>query len=512
MRDSTEEDTERPGRQIHMHDLLYHVRRWSFNAQRRSECDNSEAINRLTSRRHTGQCSIRFGRSLNEDRRLQPMFQRETFFLTVMIPRRISYSRLLLAIFSMLRPCEIWSYVAFCWFCYVCTIAVCSQEDAGDSTAICRGGPSFSGDEHWDFRQWQVPAIANGMATLMLAFYSNMCMGMYMQAYSACQELKSAVIDVVTIASGTLKEHERRPELLLEFWRCANLIHLCTYVLADKAREVYSFDGFLLPIAEAFGEHDGDDKLGMLRVSELQGLQARLKKSVTRAGAVSELSNKRGDINSMAAVLNDAIAVRLYRLVEGVVSRKLTSVSWPVWGSALSRLRHSAAGVKQLALFRSPRIYRDFTRAIVLLAVFLDSILLAAAVGRAFSENFQWAWFAALISTVSEILLVATVPCVVKACRDMEHPFGSDILDMPCLSYVTGAAMASLFTAFPSQAGGDADAVMQDGKGQLCAIERIQTVDFDELIGTGSPNHEDKPRTDENIRGDDDDNADGGGD
>ena len=50
----------------------------------------------------------------------------------------------------------------------------------------------------------------------------------------------------------------------MEFWRCINLYHLCTYVLADKTRATYSFDNFVVPVATAFGQYDGFERLGML--------------------------------------------------------------------------------------------------------------------------------------------------------------------------------------------------------------------------------------------------------
>lgn len=55
--------------------------------------------------------------------------------------------------------------------------------------------------------------------------------------------------------------------------RCANLLHLCTYVLSDKTRETYNFDHFLVPVASSFGEHDGRKKIGMLQRQELEALR-----------------------------------------------------------------------------------------------------------------------------------------------------------------------------------------------------------------------------------------------
>lgn len=51
-----------------------------------------------------------------------------------------------------------------------------------------------------------------------------------------------------------------------------NLMHLSTYCLADEKRLVYSFDTFLIPIAQAFGPFDGEEQQGMFRRTELLGL------------------------------------------------------------------------------------------------------------------------------------------------------------------------------------------------------------------------------------------------
>ena len=49
-------------------------------------------------------------------------------------------------------------------------------------------------------------------------------------------------------------------------------MHHSTYCLADEKRLVYSFDGFLIPIAQAFGPTDGGEQQGMFRRDELVGL------------------------------------------------------------------------------------------------------------------------------------------------------------------------------------------------------------------------------------------------
>ena len=61
-------------------------------------------------------------------------------------------------------------------------------------------------------------------------------------------------------------------EVLLDLWRCCQLMHSSTYCLADRQGLVYTFESFLLPVAEAFGAHDSDEQLGMFLKPELIAL------------------------------------------------------------------------------------------------------------------------------------------------------------------------------------------------------------------------------------------------
>jgi hypothetical protein len=54
-----------------------------------------------------------------------------------------------------------------------------------------------------------------------------------------------------------MNDKPRARAALLDIWRCVNIVHACTYVLSDKARRVYTFETFVVAIAEAFGESDG---------------------------------------------------------------------------------------------------------------------------------------------------------------------------------------------------------------------------------------------------------------
>ena len=51
---------------------------------------------------------------------------------------------------------------------------------------------------------------------------------------AAWRQLQESILDVITMVAGTIPTQMR--DVRMEFWRCVNLHHLCTYVLADKQR------------------------------------------------------------------------------------------------------------------------------------------------------------------------------------------------------------------------------------------------------------------------------------
>ena len=83
---------------------------------------------------------------------------------------------------------------------------------------------------------------------------------------------------------------------------------------------------FLVPVASAFGEYDGKQRLGMLRRSEYDVL-TRVRPRNPRDA--SNFSNSRGDVQSRTAALQSALAVRLYVLAEFVLQENLSTASWP---------------------------------------------------------------------------------------------------------------------------------------------------------------------------------------
>lgn len=155
-----------------------------------------------------------------------------------------------------------------------------------------------------------------------------------------------------------------------------------------------------------------------------------------------------------------------------------------VWKADITRLRDAALDVKQLSLFRSPRVYRDFTKWVVLLALLYDTFYLATVLGGLYRSGYAWAWLLTVLVSLIEAVLVSFTVVVVEACREMEYPFGNDTLDMPALSYCTSAALQSLVLVAPSSAPWVSDPHTADAAAAgPSAAEKLQTTDLVAIMG-----------------------------
>ena len=234
---------------------------------------------------------LRFGQSIDNDERLKALVARERHFLTVVIPR---YRTLQVAFIDWMERTLRWDTLLPLLFIIVMHVGVAIAAAASpDGEDIFAGGPfatsSASGEDVVDGRDTQWPSaftsysllILNGLATLMLSFYANVCMDLYRDSYFACQVLKESVIDLNTLSAGTIPVEAEA--VRMEFWRVINLYHLCAYVLADKTRLTYNFDSFLEPVATAYGDYDGEESLGMLTREELSLLTQAAPSRVARA-------------------------------------------------------------------------------------------------------------------------------------------------------------------------------------------------------------------------------------
>ena len=77
-------------------------------------------------------------------------------------------------------------------------------------------------------------------------------------------------------------------------------------------------------------------------------------------------------------------------------------------------------------------------------ALAADSFIVGTKVGILVGAGHRLAPLAATFALVMLFLLVAAVTLLVATCQALEFPFGSDAMDLPVLSYVLGAAEASL--------------------------------------------------------------------
>ena len=416
---------------------------------------------------------VRTGGDLDSDERISPLYSRESFFLSVLIPRKLSYKNGARATFIYLSSRSTWPFLLLAAAVFSAVTAVCATSI---SDAVCSGGPLDDGGNAIFLSYYGYwPGILNSLGVLLLSFYGSTCLTRYIGAYDSCQSLKGAVVDIVTCAVGSVEPSSPCYPLVIEIWRAANLVQLCTYVLADKHRTTYSFDNFVVPVAEHYGFYDGKEHLGMLRAHELVALRSQV-----AARSTSSLTNKRGDVQSKAAILYSALNVRLIALVRKAIKNKTTLAPWPIWGPALRNLRSTSNEVKQRALFRIPRVYRVCVRLVVFTTLLCDTFVLGANAGRLFRAEYEYgfAWLSLVLIALLDALVVSTATLLVSACVDMENPFGSDLLDMPALSYVTGTAETTL-AMLPAQEGhSDSGRTLN----RLTAMAYLQEVNLEKIM------------------------------
>lgn len=358
---------------------------------------------------------------------------------------------------------------------FITVTAACSQGASGD--ACEQLGQAF-------------PALFYSIAGFFVAFYANQSLGIYREAFAACEDIKGSVVDLLKVIQATTidpdSDQERRKALLLECWRTANLFHVVTYLLSDRTRQTYSWDGFLLPVSRAFGEYDGGEKLGMLRRWELEALTASIaeydelpsptptRKSRRRASSLksssSELSKIHGSVQSKEAVLFDVLHMRLYKLVRQLLARKLTTVAWPVWHNLLTSLTSSSCKIQKCGIFRKPRVYREAVQIVCQAAVAGDAVVLAAKMGEGFRTVGADTWPAAIVAGFVQLALTTSLAILINACLMMEVPLGDSLIDMPGLSYVASAAEESLRLVVSKDQGSH-------------TTELVDGVDLDALLG-----------------------------
>lgn len=186
---------------------------------------------------------MRFGAGIEDNPDLAKLLHRETFFLTVVIPQHRTWGAAAFDWFTRSLKPDIYGTLLLVVILHAGLAAYCAAEaDDDGSEGICAGGPvdedlqplqylSFGGDLG--------PPILNSLAVLMLSFYANTCLGLYREAYTTCQALRTSIVDLMTIVVGTIHPYdddgvESHHRVRMEFWRCASLLlHLCSYMSSD---------------------------------------------------------------------------------------------------------------------------------------------------------------------------------------------------------------------------------------------------------------------------------------
>lgn len=393
--------------------------------------------------------TMRFGEQLSLNPQLKPLMQRESFFLTKLIPRKLTWATALPVAWSQLtRPRIV--FISICLTLYGTTARFCVSLPPG-TDSICNDVDAMG-----DLRS----GMLTSLATLLLSFYTSNAVSLYMAAYDKAQLAKNSTITLVNLGVGTIvrdgdEREARARELLLDLWRCVNLMHLATYVVADKSRQVYSSETFLLPVAASYGPHDAE-MVGMLRRDEadqfmrgIMKLRAAQARAHTVAAGDASLVDLRGDVRSDVAMLYSAFQARLYRIVGELIDNKLTSAPWPTWGAALLNLSEATLGLQRRALYRMNKVYETSIIAVVLSTLLFDSFVLGQIVGQHWVDWAEHAWLTTTLATLLLLSAVFFVTLIVGTCIHMEEPFGKDPMDLPGLSYVTATAETTLRLLVP---------------------------------------------------------------
>jgi hypothetical protein len=133
--------------------------------------------------------AMRFGESIEKDPRLRTMFEREKFFLFVVIPRFRTFKDARREWWARTSQRTVWLPCVLVLTLHVGMAIACTSEESG----FCAAGPvsddptsgMASGAEtaaaksaSWVFTEYGPPVI-NALAALLLSFYASVSMGMY---------------------------------------------------------------------------------------------------------------------------------------------------------------------------------------------------------------------------------------------------------------------------------------------------------------------------------------------
>ena len=300
---------------------------------------------------------VEFGQKLMDDVRIENLIAREEYMLRVVMPRHRTWHHSLLEWRLRTTASTVWVPCVLVLMLHVGWLVGCTISPLSD---VCAGGPvGDDADERWWSSKAFVdygPPMVNALSTLMLSFYANVCMGLYKEGYSAAQGVRESILDIMAMVAGTIPPYAR--EVRLEFWRCINLYHLCSWVLSDKSRETYNIDNFLIPVATAYGEQDGDTRFGMLTLDEIETLASR--KVTPKAPQASEPSRFNRMRLTSGPRSNTAPRLGRSNSITKLGSsriRERESIQHALGDDSVKQLDHEAAAVKAVAS-RTPKCGR----------------------------------------------------------------------------------------------------------------------------------------------------------
>ena len=419
----------------------------------------------------TGNVSLLYGTGLVSDPRIQSILVREHFLLNMLIPRHSQLTwRFLGAFFTVKRALMLAFYGAL----FFGATWVCAKASDDPGASFCDGGAAATSFSFQNYRS----ALVNGLATLLFSFYANLAVSEYKTAYLASRAAQDGLIRFLTLAVAEMGDQPGGTEALIELWRSANLCHLASYCMLDKGRTVYSFDHFLLPTAEAFGQHDGHERLGMFRRSELESLGKTIGRTpssvsppmpasgalaaLTGAGSLGDdlvghlrpdefslVGDARGDVRSDVALIYHSSSVRCHRLVREAMKHGLSTAPWPTWYAALDGMFVGFDDLRRRGLYRVPKLYRICVFCVTNFALAADAFEIGTVVGRVYHADYQYAHAAlAFAATMLSVILV-TITLLISACMDMEEPYGNNPMDLPGLNYARSAAEVTLNMVAP---------------------------------------------------------------
>ena len=215
----------------------------------------------------------------------------------------------------------------------------------------------------------------------------------YYEMHQALFQCRESVRGIMGMAVGTMGHRPSSRPVLMEFWRCVNLVHVATFdaaTIGHRMHDALSVRYFMKPFANHFGwsdrEHSADSPrsaetppgrrksvadaserkwCGMLRANEVQLIDAIVE-------GCDETDDNSGEL------IQQLFFSRLYQLVQYSMDQQLCHVTWPAWQAALLQLRSSHEAMSSLAAYEFPVPYKVAVQGIVYLSLVVDGFIVGS--------------------------------------------------------------------------------------------------------------------------------------